>query len=163
MCMPLLIGAMRLRARIPVRRLLRVHMRVYASIITRSYLRVRACESLVDTNRHDINFCCESHVHTYLVIVITRISVFEMVLSEKQKNRLQTQGRYAENFKVASQMLGIRQGSLNSCNTRIFVDFIELLDAMNDYYPIFERRFRHSPESIRQMRSLTRKIKKSTS
>ena len=85
-----------------------------------------------------------------------------MVLSKKQKIRLQAQGMYAENFKVAPQMLGIRQGAMNSCNTRIFVDFIELLNAMNDYYPIFERRFRHSQESLRQMRSLTRKIKKST-
>ena len=92
---------------------------------------------------------------------MTRTSVFDMVLSEKQKIRLQAQGVYAENCRVASQMLGIRQGALNSCNTRIFVDFIELLDAMNGYYPIFERRFRHSPESIRQLRSLTRKIKKS--
>ena len=84
-----------------------------------------------------------------------------MVLSEKQKIRLQAQGRYGENRKVAARILGIRQGALNSCNTRMFVDFNELLAAMNDYYPIFERRFRHSPESIRQLRSLTRKIKKS--
>ena len=92
-----------------------------------------------------------------------RTSVIEMVLSEKQKIRLQAQGVYVEIFKVASQMLGIRQGALNSCNTRIFVDFIQLLDAVNEYYPIFERRFRHSPESIRQLRRLTRKVKKSMS
>ena len=86
-----------------------------------------------------------------------------MVLSEKQKMRLQVQGRFGENRRVAAQMLGIQKGALNSCNTRIFVDFNELLAAMNEYFPVFERRFRHSPESIRQMRSLTRKIKKSTS
>jgi hypothetical protein len=84
-----------------------------------------------------------------------------MVLSEKQKLRLQVQGRFGENRRVAAEMLGIRQGALNSCNTRIFVDFVELLDVMNEYFPVFERRFRHSPESLRQLRSLTRKVKKS--
>ena len=83
-----------------------------------------------------------------------------IVLSEKQKIRLQIQGNDGENRKVAAGMLGINKGALNSCNTRIFVDFNELLYAMNEYYPVFERRFRHSPYSIRQLRSLTRKIKK---
>ena len=86
-----------------------------------------------------------------------------MVLSEKQKLRLQTQGRFGENRRVAAGMLGIKQGALNSCNTRVFVDFVELLDVMNEYYPVFERRFRHSPECLRQLRSLARKIRKSAS
>ena len=86
-----------------------------------------------------------------------------MVLSEKQKLRLQVQGRFGENRKVAAGMLGIRHGALNSCNTRIFVDFVELLNVMNEYYPVFERRFRHSPECLRGLRSLARKIRKSAS
>jgi len=94
---------------------------------------------------------------------LTRIDVFSMVLSEKQKLRLQTQGRFGENRRVAAGMLGIKQEALNSCNTRIFVDFVELLDVMNEYYPVFERRFRHSPECLRQLRSLARKIRKSPS
>jgi len=85
-----------------------------------------------------------------------------MVLSEKQKMRLQVQGRHGENRRVAAGMLGINKGALNSCNTRVFVDFCELLWAMNEYYPVFERRFRHSPECPRQLRSLARKIRKST-
>ena len=84
-----------------------------------------------------------------------------MVLSEKQKSRLRTQGRYGENMKVAAVNLGISQGALNSCNTRIFVDFNEILEAMNGYYPIFERRFRNSPESLKLMKNLSRKIRKS--
>jgi hypothetical protein len=86
-----------------------------------------------------------------------------MVLSEKQKIRLRVQGKFGENRRIAARTLGINKGALNSCNTRMFVDFNELLNAMNEYYPIFERRFRHSPESIRQLRSLTRKIKRSMS
>ena len=45
-------------------------------------------------------------------------------------------------MKVAAVNLGISQGALNSCNTRIFVDFNEMLEAMDGYYTIFERRFR---------------------
>jgi hypothetical protein len=86
-----------------------------------------------------------------------------MVLSEKQKMRLRVQGRQGENRRVAAGMLGINKGALNSSNTRVFVDFCELLRAMNEYYPVFERRFRHSPDCLRQLRSLARKIRKSSS
>ena len=85
-----------------------------------------------------------------------------MVLSEKQKSRLRSQGRHGENVKVAAVRLGISQGALNSCNTRIFVDFNEMLEAMDDYYAIFDRRFRNSPRSLELMRSLSRKIRKSS-
>jgi hypothetical protein len=85
-----------------------------------------------------------------------------MVLSEKQKVRLKTQGRNGENMKIAAVELGISQGTLNSCNTRIFVDFNEMLIAMNEYYPVFERRFRNSPESLKLIKSLSRKIRKSS-
>ena len=64
-------------------------------------------------------------------------------------------------MKVAAVDLGINQGALNSCNTRIFVDFNEVLEAMDGYYPIFERRFRNSPESLKRMKNLSRKIRKS--
>jgi hypothetical protein len=109
-------------------------------------------EILLLKSRTHISFKC-----------FTRIDVFDMVLSEKQKLRLQVQGRFGENRRVAAGMLGIRQGALNSCNTRIFMDFVELLDVMNEYYPVFERRFRHSPECLRGLRSLMRKIRKSNS
>jgi len=84
-----------------------------------------------------------------------------MVLSQKQKFRLLAQGVHAENRRVAALELGISQGTLNSCNTRVFVDFNELLGAMDEFYPVFERRFRNSPESLRVLRRLSRKIKKS--
>ena len=32
---------------------------------------------------------------------------------------------------------------------------------MDEFYPVFERRFRNSPESIKVLRRLSRKIKKS--
>ncbi len=83
-----------------------------------------------------------------------------MVLSQKQKLRLSAQGRHGENRRVAAVELGISQGTLNSCNTRVFVDFNELLVAMDEFYPVFERRFRNSPESIKVLRRLSRKIKK---
>ena len=93
----------------------------------------------------------------------SRPCVSGMVLSEKQKMRLIVQGSQGENRRVAALELGISQGALNSCNTRVFVDFNELLMAMNEYYPVFERRFRNNGESLKLLRSLTRKIKKSTS
>jgi hypothetical protein len=34
---------------------------------------------------------------------------------------------------------------------------------MNEYYPVFERRFKNKPEALRQLRSLARKVKKSSS
>ena len=86
-----------------------------------------------------------------------------MVLSEKQKTRLEAQGRFAENRRVAATTLGISKGTLNSCNTRIFTDFNELLHMINEYYPVFDRRFRNKPEALRQLRSLARKVKKSSS
>ena len=86
-----------------------------------------------------------------------------MVLSKKQKMRLKAQGKYGENRKVAALQLNITQGTLNSCNTRIFTDFNELLFIMNEYYPIFERRFKNQPKSLSMLRSLTRKIRKSNS
>jgi hypothetical protein len=85
-----------------------------------------------------------------------------MVLSEKQKRRLEAQGRFGENRHVAALNLLISQGTLNSSNTRIFVDFMELLEVMNEYYAIFERRFRNSPEALKMLRSLARKIRKSS-
>jgi hypothetical protein len=69
---------------------------------------------------------------------------------------------HGENRIVSAVELGISQGTLNSCNTRVFIDFNELLGAMDEYYPVFERRFRNSPESIKVLRRLSRKIKKST-
>ena len=84
-----------------------------------------------------------------------------MVLSQKQKTRLRTQGRHGKNKEVAALDLGINQGALNSSNTRIFVDFKEMLGVMNEYYPIFERRFRNTPDSLKLMKSLTRKIRQS--
>ncbi len=87
--------------------------------------------------------------------------VLFMVLSQKQKLRLSAQGRHGENRRVAAVDLGISQGVLNSCNTRVFVDFNELLVAMDEFYPVFERRFRNSPKSIKVLRRLSRKIKKS--
>jgi hypothetical protein len=84
-----------------------------------------------------------------------------MVLSEKQKTRLRNQGRNGENMRIAAVNLGISQGALNSCNTRIFVDFNEMLEAMNGYYPVFERRFRNSPESLKMLKNLSKKIRKS--
>jgi len=86
-----------------------------------------------------------------------------MVLSEKQKTRLEAQGKSGENRKIAALVLGISQGTLNSCNTRIFTDFNELLYVMNEYYPLFERRFRNKPETLRLLRSLARKVRKSSS
>ena len=65
-------------------------------------------------------------------------------------------------MKVAAINLGISQGALNSCNTRIFVDFNEMLEAMVGYYPIFERRFRNSPKSFKLLKKLSRKIRKSS-
>jgi hypothetical protein len=85
-----------------------------------------------------------------------------MVLSEKQKTRLRNQGRHGEYMKVAAVNLGISQGALNSCNTRIFVDFNEMLEAMDGFYPVFERRFRNSPKSLKLMKNLSRKIRKSS-
>ena len=60
----------------------------------------------------------------------------------KPKIRLQVQGNYGENRKVVAGMLGINNGALNSHNTLIFVDFDEFLEALNERYPVFERRFR---------------------
>jgi hypothetical protein len=41
------------------------------------------------------------------------------------------------------------------------VDFNEMLEAMNGYYPVFERRFRNSPESLKMLKNLSKKIRKS--
>ena len=86
-----------------------------------------------------------------------------MVLSEKQKRRLKAQGKHAENRNIVAVRLGLSQGTINSCNTRIFTDFNELLCTLNEYYPVFERRFRNRPESLAMLRSLTRRIRKSRS
>ena len=43
------------------------------------------------------------------------------------------------------------------------MDFNELLMAMDEYYPVFERRFRNNGESLKLLRSLARKIRKSSS
>ena len=64
-------------------------------------------------------------------------------------------------MRIAAVNLGISQGALNSCNTRIFVDFNEMLEAMNGYYPVFERRFRNNPKSLKLMKNLSRRIRKS--
>jgi hypothetical protein len=77
--------------------------------------------------------------------------------------RLRTQGKSGENRHVAALDLGISQGTLNSSNTRIFADFNEILQAMNEYYPLFERRFKNNMTSLRELKSLSRQIRKSSS
>jgi len=86
-----------------------------------------------------------------------------MVISKKQKMRLMTQGKNGENRHVAALQLGISQGALNSNNTRIFADFNELLETMNEYYPLFKRRFQNNKTSLRQLKSLARQIRKKSS
>lgn len=41
------------------------------------------------------------------------------------------------------------------------MDFKEMLEAMNEYFPIFESRFRNTPESLKFMKSLSRQIRQS--
>ena len=67
----------------------------------------------------------------------------------KAKNSPSSPRELWEEWKVVAGMFGINNGALNSHNTLIFVDFDEFLEALNERYPVFERRFRPSRDNIR--------------
>lgn len=88
-----------------------------------------------------------------------------MFLSSRQKEILAAQGKDARFKGTADQpdRLNMNRSTMHSINSNIFNNFREALEAMDEYFPVFEGRFkRHEPEVWDRMRSLRLKMKKMT-
>ena len=82
-------------------------------------------------------------------------------LSTKQREVLEAQGKNAIRKKVASNDLGMNSSTFHSINSNIFKNFREALEVMDEYYPVFEGRFkRHDLEVWDRMRSLRAKMQR---
>jgi hypothetical protein len=84
-------------------------------------------------------------------------------LSSRQKEVLEAQGKYAEYKKVADDKdrLNISRSTLHSINSNIFNNFREGLETMDEYFDIFDGRYkRHFNEVWDRMRSIRYKMKK---
>ncbi len=61
---------------------------------------------------------------------------------------------------VAALKLGKTDVAIRMSNTRLFKKFLEYLDIMVDYYPVFERRLGKNPDVYSKLRRLARQIRK---
>ena len=62
--------------------------------------------------------------------------------TSNQKNILEKIGVNKENEKVISQLMGKSPDAIRMSQTEIFQEFLEDLDLMIRFYPIFEQRFK---------------------
>ena len=84
-----------------------------------------------------------------------------MFLSSKQKEVLEAQGKNAINKKVADNRLGMPRSTMHSINSNVFNNFREGLEVMDEYFDVFEGRYkRHEDEIWDRMRSIRLKMKR---
>jgi hypothetical protein len=81
------------------------------------------------------------------------------LVTERQKEVIHALGKFNENKNVAHDRLGIVQSTVRSTCTSVFVNFVETLELMDEYFPVFQRRFSYKPELYTQLRRLSRKIR----
>ena len=62
--------------------------------------------------------------------------------TENQIKILQTIGTHLENEKVAPQILGKSPDNIRMAQTALFHEFLEDLDLIIRFYPLFEQRFK---------------------
>jgi len=85
-----------------------------------------------------------------------------LFLSTKQKQVLEAQGRKAENKRVADNhdRLNMPRSTMHSINSNIFNNFREALDVMDEYFDVFEGRYRRHGDPVwERMRSIRYKMK----
>lgn len=86
-----------------------------------------------------------------------------MFLTSKQIEVLEAQGKDARNKKVADDIdhLNMPRSTMHSINSNIFNNFREALVVMDEYFDVFEGRYkRHEDEVWDRMRSIRLKIKR---
>lgn len=86
-----------------------------------------------------------------------------LFLSSRQKEVLEAQGKNATNKKVADNYdrLNMPRSTMHSINSNIFDNFKEALETIDEYFPIFEGRFKkekHYDELWDRMRSIRLKM-----
>jgi len=87
-----------------------------------------------------------------------------MFLTSRQKQILDAQGRNAERKKTAHVDLDMPRSTMHSINTNVFNGFLSALEAMDEFFPVFEGRYRkHYPEVWERMRSIRNKMQKAKS
>jgi hypothetical protein len=81
-----------------------------------------------------------------------------MGLTKKQRKILEK--LMGADAKTTAGDLGVSLHAIYVSNTLVYQNFIEALDAMIEFYPVFERRFKHDEEAYSKLRKLARLIKK---
>jgi len=61
-------------------------------------------------------------------------------LTKREREILEALGKYNENKNVAHQKLGVAQSTVRSHSTKIFKKFVEALEVIVEYQPVFEGR-----------------------
>lgn len=77
-------------------------------------------------------------------------------LTRREKEILEALGKYNQEKNVAHQKLGIRQSTVRSHSTKIFKKFVEALDTIVEYQPVFEGRLKRHHHEVW---ALTRKLR----
>ena len=80
--------------------------------------------------------------------------------TEKQIKTLETIGEKLENEHTAHVTLGVSRATLGMRQTELFKEFLEDLDLMLLYYPIFERRFSNEMRKLPKGGNLYSKLRR---
>ena len=78
-------------------------------------------------------------------------------LTRREKEILEALGKYNQEKNVAHQKLGIAQSTVRSHSTKIFKKFVEALETMVEYEPIFKGRLKRNHDEVWE---LTRKLRR---
>jgi hypothetical protein len=96
-------------------------------------------------------------------VSVSKPKIPRVMLTTKQMRileKLVKNGALTMDIKSASSDLKISRAAIYNSNKRVFQNFIGLLDAMINYYPVFDRRLRQDEHTYSQLRRLARLIRK---
>ena len=77
-------------------------------------------------------------------------------LTQREREILEALGKYNQEKNVAHQKLGIAQSTVRSHSTKIFKKFVEALDTIIEYEPIFRGRLKLNHEEVWKLTRILR-------
>ena len=77
-------------------------------------------------------------------------------LTRREREILEALGKYNQEKNVAHQKLGIAQSTVRSHSTKIFKKFVEALETIVEYQPVFEGRLTRNHHEVWKLTRLLR-------
>jgi len=78
----------------------------------------------------------------------------------RQKQILTAQGSRAQNGDLAALTVGTTKANISKTNSLIWKTFVSDLDAVLDFYGVFEKKAKKEPELYSKLRRLARLVNK---